>query len=234
MLTTAQIPTLLYGQSVNNPLRLSNATLPPVTTEAKDGYLDRILTEMFTRAKLRYVLIKSPPARGLVDANLGVIDGDAARTMAIENEYEDLVRVPEPVFHVVFAGLHLDPNIDIQSWEGFDDYRIGYLRGWDFFEEKFQNHKNKNVLDDAEALLKMLELDRIDIAMLTIAPARYLAAQKGMKRPLATSIRKRSDLFLFLNKKHEEKIATLNSALLSMKSDGTHDGIMLKYKLSEN
>jgi polar amino acid transport system substrate-binding protein len=229
ILLLAIAPRSLVAQSLTEPMYLSNATLPPVTTEAKDGYLDKILNEMFARAGMRYELVNVPPARGLRNANLALFDGDAARIELDPNDFENLIKVPEPIIYVTFAGLYYEPISDVQAWDGFAEYRIGYVRGWNVFARIFAQHKNSTVVANAEALLNMLERDRIDYAFLTVAPARYLAAEKGMRRPSVTKIQRHVDLFLYLNKKHTDKVGVLNDALLSMKADGTYDAIISSY-----
>ncbi len=170
------------AQADETLLQLSNTTLPPVTTPNGDGFLDRIAREMFDRAGLKFELLKLPSARGLALSNAGLLDGELARIDIRTSLFPNLQKLPDPLIDVVFAGLYLRDDINASTLEDFRHYRVGYIRGWVIAETLFADYANATATGSVNQLMDMLEADRIDIAFMTVAPARYLANSREIGR----------------------------------------------------
>ena len=217
------------AQHDDRPFILSAANLAPVVTPAGDGYLDLLIREMFRRAGLQVEVVLLPTRRGLAHANSGILDGDAGRLMGISNRYPNLVPVPTPVIFVDFLGVFLDDHIRIETREDFDNYRVGYVRGWAIAENFFAGHRDATAVRDPEILFRMLRDKRIDVAFLTRVPAPLYAAKAGVTGLHFSAYSQRRDLFLHLNLRHSDKIAVLNEALIEMQADGTSARILAQY-----
>lgn len=229
LLTPFQTP----AHDVSETLVLSNGTLPPVTTPASHGYLDKLYAEWFSRAGLHAELLAVPAARGLENANAGIYDGDAARTEIDSSLYPHLHRVPEPLARIYLHGFHIDPDISVRTVDDFRQYRVGYVRGWRAVERLFDGMDNTVALRDADGLMDMLAAGRLDIAFLTLVPARQLAHERNLGSLKETEFSIEEDQYLYLNAKHLDKIPRLTEALRLMKSDGSYDAIMADY-IAEN
>ncbi|MGQ7844533.1 substrate-binding periplasmic protein [Granulosicoccus sp. 3-233] len=219
------------GQSSTSPLVLSNATLPPVSTSEGDGYLDKLYAEWFKRAGLRVQLQTTPAARGLESANAGIFAGDAARVDMDSSLYPDLLQVPEPVIEVIFGGLFLDSGVRVKTFSDFEDYRVGYVRGWKIAEGLFKGKVNTVTVRNAGNLLDMLAADRIDVAFMTVAPARELARERQLGWLNRTDFEIRKTLYLYLHSSHRDKVSRMADILRDMKFDGSYDQIMSGYSL---
>lgn len=223
------LPAHAMGQTASAPLVLSNVTLPPVTTPAGDGYLDKLYAEWFPRAGWRAEMVVGPAARGLENANAGLIDGEVARISVDSTLYPNLQKVPESVIQVVFSGLYSDPSISVKTPNDFRKYRVGYVRGWRIAERLFEGFDSVIAVRNAESLVDMLAANRLDIVFMTVATARTLAGMKNMEPLHTTGFRIEKNLFLYLHSSHHKKISRLTEALKSMKSDGSYDAIMAEY-----
>ena len=227
------MPVQTQAHGVSETLVLSNGTLPPVTTPAGNGYLDKLYAEWFSRAGLQAELLAVPAARGLENANAGIYDGDAARTEIDSSLYPHLHRVPEPLSRIFLHGFHIDPDISVRTVDDFRQYRVGYVRGWRAVERLFEGEDNAVALRDVGGLMDMLAAGRIDIAFLTLVPARRLAHERNLKPLKETEFSIEKKQFLYLNAKHLDKIPGLTKALRLMKADGSYDAIMADY-IAEN
>lgn len=223
------MPVQTQAHEVTETLVLSNGTLPPVTTPAGHGYLDRLYAEWFSRAGLHAKLLAVPAARGLENANAGIYDGDAARTEIDSSLYPHLRRVPEPLSRIYLHGFHIDPDVSVTTADDFRQYRIGYVRGWRVVERLFEGVDNAVALRDADGLMDMLAAGRLDIAFLTLVPSRQLAHERNLGSLKETEFSIQRDQYLYLNAKHLDKIPRLTEALRLMKSDGSYDAIMADY-----
>ena len=207
-------------------IRLSSANLPPVMTPAQDGYLDRILAELFDRVGHTVVMIDVPPRRGLIDAANGLHDGDAGRLNVITQTFPDLIAVTPPVLSVDMLGLYISDTVDIRSYEDFRKYSVGYLRGWRIAEAKFGDHPDAIAVSTPDVLMRMLTEGRIEVAFLTRAPARYIAETHGITDLKESAFYDRYPLHIHLNKRHADLLPDLSAALTDMKADGTIDAIL--------
>lgn len=231
LLALASLPTLLYGQSTpaTQTLKLATSNLPPVANPDGEGYLDRILREISLRTRIEFELQKLPAARGLALADAGVLDGEVARTDSREDQYPHLTRVPEPIIDIVLAGLHTRDGIQVKSLDDFSKYRVGHVRGWKFVESLFEASEDVIVTRTVNQLMDMLAADRIDIAIMSVAPGRYMARERGMKNLIVTDYAVRKNLFLYLHESHSDINQIIDSAIRTMKRDGSYDAIIENY-----
>ncbi|NND91513.1 MAG: transporter substrate-binding domain-containing protein [Granulosicoccus sp.] len=211
-------------------LRFSTASLPPVTTPAGDGYLDQLLDALFSRLGMCVEIQKLPPARGLAQANAGLLDGEAARINLDGSLYPALHRMREPLFDVVFAGLYTRPDVSVDALEDFFEYRLGFVRGWKIAESLFSEHSMLIRTHNATQLFDMLDAGRIDIAFMTVAPGRFIARGKGIEHLQVTGFTLRKDLHLYMHEKNIALLPALSAALKSMKADGSYGDIMDDYE----
>ena len=78
------------------------------------------------------VLIKRPPAeRGLINANLGIDDGDGPRIANLQdmNLYPNLVMVPEKLLDIEFVAFSVGGNIQIDNWNNLSTHNVGRITG---------------------------------------------------------------------------------------------------------
>lgn len=211
------------------PWILSSVTLPPMTTPTGDGFLDELYLEWFDRAGLRAELVPMPAARGLENADAGQLDGDAARIDIDASLFANLHKVPEPLAEVTFSGMFLTEGITVQEKADFENFRVGYVRGWRIAERLFGHSSNAMAVRNADILLDMLASDRIDIAFLTVAPARSLAAEKNMTPLNRTEFVITHKLYLFLHSRHRDQIPMLTDILRQMKADGSYAALRFKH-----
>ncbi len=231
LVLVASLPSLSYSESAGatQTLRLATSNLPPVVNPDGEGYLDRILHEISLRTRIAFEVQKLPAARGLALADAGVLDGEVARTDAREEQYPQLRRVPEPIIDIVVAGLHTREGIRVKSLDDFSKYRVGHVRGWKFVESLFADSKDVTITRTVTQLMEMLAADRIDIAIMTVAPGRFMARERGMKNLIVTDYAVRKDMFLYLHESHADINSIIDSAIKSMKQDGSYAAIIQDY-----
>ncbi len=206
-------------------LVLNNANEPPYTTEARDGFMDIVATEAFRRVGVELRLVKLPPERGLINANAGVEDGELARIGGLEKQYPNLIRVPEKLADLAFAAFGKDAAIP-GKWDAIRPRTVGYIKGWKIYEQQMAGAPRVTTADDAEQLFRLLELDRIEIALYEHWMGLALAKQQGIKavRPLQPALATR-EMFIYLHKRHADLVPPLAAALRALKQEGFYERI---------
>ncbi|MGQ7847062.1 substrate-binding periplasmic protein [Granulosicoccus sp. 3-233] len=232
LLTVGGAPLESHGQTTDGhrTLYLATSNQPPVVNAVGSGYLDRILLDVGQRTRLTFDIRKLPAARGLALANTGVLDGEVARTDAREDQYPHLIRVPEPVIDIVVAGVYTRDDIQVDEIEDFRKYRVGRVRGWKYVENMLSSVAGVTVTRTEDQLMDMLNADRLDIAVLTVAPARLRARERGMINLKITNYAIRKDMYLYLHESKADLVGLIDSAIRAMKADGRHDAILKDYR----
>lgn len=207
--------TLLFAQE--NPIRLNTAFAPPVRT-----IFESVMKEAFKRNGLD-VVVQAPPAeRALQQANDGADDGDGPRIEGLSAKYPNLVMVPEKVIDTEFVAFTKSAKFEPTNWDSVKPYRVGVVTGWKILETNLAGSKSLEKVADAEALFRLLANDRIDVAVIG-----KLDGMSAIKKMNLTGITALSPplvvkpMYLYLNKKHEDLVPKIDSALKQMKSDGT-------------
>ncbi|MBT9612639.1 MAG: transporter substrate-binding domain-containing protein [Burkholderiales bacterium] len=215
------------SHAANEPtLVLSDTYDTPYTTETGDGFLDRVVDEAFRRAGLRLKMVRVSPERALLNANSGIEDGVSARIAGLEKNYPNLVRVPEKVLDFPFVAFASQAKLTSANWDTLASVSVGHIHGWKIFEQNLKPGTPTTIVDTAEQLFTMLDKNRIDVALYERWLGLALAKQMGIKniRVVEPALADR-EMFIYLNKRHADKVPAIIAALRSLKADGTYTKI---------
>lgn len=210
-----------------DPLVINTSYSPPYSSAKAEGILDRLLAEAFRRLGRRVEIRMLPAERSFQDANDGIADGDVGRIRGVDAIYPNLVIVDEPIIEsrdfVAFSIRHEFPTPD---WSALDPYNLGLVQGWKIFEAHTTNARSVTRARDTRALFRMLQHDRIDVALSArldgLAMAHDLGIQgiRVLEPPLA-----RLEMFLYLHRRHADLAPRLARTLRAMKADGAFERI---------
>lgn len=202
------------------PLVVNTGFTPPVST-----YFDAVLTELARRTGRPIQFQEMSAERSLVLVNSGVDDAECCRIpKVVLDEYPNLLVVPESVFTVNFVAFTRDPALRIRHWDDLKPHSVATVTGWKILVKNIERIQPQtyHVLDTAEAMFRMLELERIEVATLGRLSGLDVVRRLGIADvhvqdpPLASR-----ELFLLLNKRHSDLVEPFAKALRDMKADGT-------------
>ncbi len=197
-----------------------------LSNPSQTGMLDRLLKEAFRRIGMRAEIVFNPTERSLVDVNAGLLDAEMNRIEGMERSFPNLVRVPEPNMTMDFVAFAKKPT-SLDGWKSIENLHIGVVRGWKILENNTQGFPHVTLVPTETELFTMLQKDRIDVALYDKLTGYEQLSLRGftdirhVDPPLASK-----DMFLYLNKKHEDLLDPLAKALKEMKQDGTYDRIV--------
>ncbi len=206
-----------FGQGQTLSLSTNN-------TPADRRALQLLGEEAFRRTGLGLRLLSLPSERSLFAANAGEVDGEGLRVAGLDETYPNLIRIPERFIGISFVAFARDDRIRLdRGWDSLKPHRIAFINGWKLFETKAGDARSVNRVDNPEQLLRMLEHDRVDLALYTRTDGVALARSLGLAqiRPLSPSLAD-ADMFVYLHRRHEALVPRIAQALRDMKADGTH------------
>lgn len=201
-------------------LVLNDVNEPPFTTPERTGFVDVIAAEACRRVGVELRLIKLPAERALLLANDGLQDGDLTRIAGLEAQYPNLVRVPEKLIDWDFAAFSKDPSIPA-NFEAIRRHPVGFITGWKIYEQNMAGATHVTTVDDPEQLFRLLDRDRIGVALyvrsmgLALIQKRALKDIRLLEPPLATRA-----MYVYLNKRHAKLVPELAEALRALKREG--------------
>lgn len=206
-------------------LILNDTNDPPFTTPQGDGFIDIVATEAFRRAGVELRLIKLPAERGLINANAGIEDGDMVRIAGLEQQYPNLIRVPEKLLDWEFIAFSKNKAI-AANWEAIRQRSVGHIRGWKIYEKNMAGAQQVITADDPAQLFQLLEHNRIEVALYARWMGQAHIKQQQMKEiqalapPLATHA-----MFIYLHKRHADRVPKIAEALRALKREGFYQRI---------
>ncbi|MBI3574293.1 MAG: transporter substrate-binding domain-containing protein [Gammaproteobacteria bacterium] len=201
-------------------LVLSDPTDPPFTTADRSGLLDVVAGEAFRRVGVELRLVKLPAERGLINANAGIEDGDLSRIAGLEKQYPNLIRVPEKLFDMEFTAFSRDASIP-SNWTAIRQRSVGHLKGWKIYEQALAGAERVITADDPAQLFRLLELNRVEVALYSRWLGLAHIKQQGLKdvQPLEPPLATR-EMFVYLHKRHAQLAPRLADALRALKREG--------------
>lgn len=205
-------------------LVINTGFTPPVSTVFK-----LVLEEAFNRLNMRLIFQEMPAERSINLVSSGIDDGDCCRIpSAIQEDYPDLLSVPVSFFSATFSAFSKEKTMSFSTWQDLKPYNIGVVPGWKILvtNVKKVNPRGYTVIDTPEAMFRMLDMGRIDVATygylsgLKVLSDQHLKDIYALDPPLAVK-----PLFLQLNKKHSQLVPEIARVFQEMKDDGTIDRI---------
>ena len=203
-------------------LVLNEANGPPYSNPERTGFFDVVAIEAFRRARLELRLEKLPAERALLLSNSGVADGELNRLAGIGTQYPNLIRVPEKLGDWYFAAFSKDASIPGRL-EAIKGRTVGLIRGWKIYESALAAAKDVIAVDDADQLFRLLQLDRIEVALyerlmgLAYIKEHAIKGVRVVEPPFFTR-----ETFIHLYKSHAGQVPALAAALRAMKQDGAY------------
>ncbi len=208
---------------------------PTVTISTNNTPLDRkalelVAKEAFHRVGVEFKLVSLPSERSLRAANLGEIDGEGLRVAGLEQQYPNLVRVPERVVGISFVAFARDASIALdRRWESLQPYRVAFINGWKMFEANATGARIVRKVDKPEQLFEMLEHEHVDLALYTRADGAALVKRMGYTSIAAVEPALQDvDMYLYLNRRHEALVPRLADAIRAMKVYGSYNRLIAR------
>ena len=199
-------------------LGTARAETPLITVSTNNTPLDRkalqeLSQEAFRRAGLAIKLVSLPSERSLQSANAGEVDGEGLRVAGLSSQYANLVQVPERYISVSFVAFAKDAMINLDTgWDALKSQRVAFITGWKMFEANAATARVVNKVDKPEQMFRMLDSGRVDLALYTRTDGIALVRSMGLSSiaPLSPPL-KEVDMYLYLNKKHEDAVQHLDA-----------------------
>ncbi len=193
----------------------------PETFPILSGRCGRIVVAAYRRMGLDACVRYLPTARSLKEANDGRATGELVRAMGMEVIYPNLVRVPVPVCPVQFVAFSKGIETEITGWESLSSFRVGSMRGIVKVEE-ITKKLDVQFTNTVDSLMRMLDLGRIDVAVMEPKAARRTIDKLGLTEIRASHTPLLDEeLFTYVHKDHADLVPGLASALSAMTEDGT-------------
>jgi polar amino acid transport system substrate-binding protein len=218
---------LAGGVQAADKLVLTTGVVAPYTTADHKGFLDQIIVAVFKEAGLEAELQVYPTstARTLLNANAGIDDGEAMRIAGLEKQYPNLIRVPETLIANDFVAYATQVQTATTDWKSIEPYVVSYMIGWKIFENNVHNVKEVTQVRDADQLFGLLANGRTDLALYERWQGLERIRALGLKAHALEPPLARTDMFIYLHKKHEALVPRVAQALVRLKANGTYQRI---------
>jgi len=215
---------LVSGARASGPV----LTISTNNTPQDRKVLTLVSAEAFRRAGLTFELDSNPSARSLDLANQGVMDGEGLRVAGLEQQYPNLIQVPERFTSISFVAFSRNAALKLdQGWGSLKPHRVAFINGWRLFEANATEARSITKVEKVDQLFQMLDADRVDVVLYTRTDGLAVLNRLGISNVVAlTPSLRDADMFLYLNKKHAAHVPRIAQALKGMKADGSYASIM--------
>ena len=214
------------GALAEEKIYLSSGIRDPFTTAGKDGFIDQIVREVFSRIGVEAeVVVYQDSAKSLSNANAGIDDGAALRIKGIDKKFTNLVMVPEKLMDNDFVAYSLGMGARVTNWQSLKNYKTQYIEGWQIFKNNTQDHPQVSAVKTPQEMFDNLSQLETEVILYERWQGLWRAREMGLKlkahEPPLASV----EMFMYLNSRHKDKVAPAAIALAQMKKDGTYEKI---------
>ncbi len=206
---------------------LNTGVLAPYTTPDRKGFLDQIVAAVFREVGIQAELqvFATATERSLLNANSGIDDGMAMRIAGLEAQYPNLVRVPESLIVNDFVAYTTKPRFATDNWTSLEPYVVSYIIGWKIFEKNVTQAREITQVRDADQLFGLLGSGRADVVLYERWQGLERVRAMGIKAKVLEPPLARTDMFIYLHKKHEAMVPAVSQALARLKKNGSYQRI---------
>jgi polar amino acid transport system substrate-binding protein len=190
-----------------------------------------VLSEAYLKLGYALSIRRVPNIRSLWLANSGQVDGEVSRIAGMEDEHDQLIRVPVGINRVEVAAFSKNGAPEIQRWEDLAGLQLVCVKGSRVVEKHLALHKLpcQAVTHFPQSIL-MLQKGRVQVAV--IPKVNGLAAIKSLgARGIVMSDRilAREPLYHYLHRKHAAVVPRLSEVLQEMEQSGRIEAIHNAY-----
>ncbi len=214
---------LLPVIAIAEPLVLATtASMPLGMGDGKIGFVPEVAKSVFKRIGLEAEFEWLPGERALLTANAGIDDGELIRVSGLEKIYTNLIRVPEPMVTMDFAGFTLGKPFPVDGWDSLKPYDVGIISGWKIYEKNIVGVRQLTDVRNIDVLFKLMANGRTDIAMATRWMGQYTMKKLGLSAKILEPPFAQREMFMYLHRKHADLVPKFNKALVEFKRDGSY------------
>lgn len=202
-------------------------SMPPYTTDNRDGFEDLLAIELFSRLGFNPVISHVPGERGLINLNAGIDDGILSRVGGLTKIYPNIIQMNEAAVEWRFVAFTRNKNIHIKNWDDFEPYDVAMVTGWKVFEKNIKKYHSLTRVRDSELLFRMLEANRVDVVVHALRTGKWQINKLGIQgirieKPDLTKKKK----YFYMHKSHEKLIPAADEALRKIRKDGTYEKLI--------
>lgn len=184
----------------------------------------RVIREAYRRLQIPIEFVQFPGKRSLYETSSGAADAELSRIYEVGLEFPSLRRVPTPIFWFDATAFAKTKHLKINGWESLRDIRIGIMRGMVYAEKEVQKFPRVTVVDKPFNLFKMLDSDRIDVAIISDLNGLHMIKEENfvaihaLKPALG-----RIYAYHYVHEKHAALVPKLDAIFQDMKDSGQLD-----------
>lgn len=209
---------------------LNTAFASPITNESQTGFADTVLSEAFNRLGYKLETVQLPAERALINANMGIDDGDLLRVSGLQKKYPNLIQVPEKIMDMDMVLFTKNkPLFVVNGWQSIKSYTVAIISGWKIMEVNFGQFGDQIEIiktDNIEQSFSLLRKNRVDfVAYSRWSGLSYLKQHNITDISLLSPPLVSADLYTYLHKKHKKMVPELAATIKQMKRDGSIQAI---------
>ena len=186
----------------------------------------RMLEKVYENLGIRIRIQAFPANRALILSNSGEFDGEVQRIDGIEENYPNLIKVPEPIFVLEASVFVKNAEITIEGWSSLKTYRIGIPRGIKYLETNTDG-MNRIIASSIEQLFYLLDASRVDIVIISTNYGKeFLENHRNLNIMLITPPIIKVPLYHYLHKKHKAIVSIVKDNIKQLKEEGKLDNFI--------
>ena len=216
------------SHAAQEPLIASTSVGPPLYFEDGSGFFNLLTVELFRRLDLDYRLSFLPAQRSLVFTNEGTTDVIIGRAAAIEKKLPNIIRIPVNILDFEYTAYTRDPELQVDSWQSLGGYTVGIINGWKIIEQNVGSAKQVVKVNDFEQLFSLLDIGRVDVAIMDRIMAEWTFRQLGLDLHIVQPPLISQPNYVYLHKKHADLVPEFTRVLQEIKQDGTYNALFAK------
>lgn len=204
-----------------------SASVPPLTFSSIEQLVEQevagiVLPQIYQQLDIDITITPLPAKRAEFMAQTGEVDGEILRIYSYGTENNNTIRVPTPYYQLETMPFVLrNSGIVIGDIKDFRHYRVAKVRGVKHTNNITQGVKNVYNIKNTDNMFKLLQENKIDIALTNTIDGLMAIKRLGidnivaMDKPLATL-----PLYHYLHKNNRTILPAINQQIITL----THSG----------
>lgn len=214
---TVLVSAIIFSENINAESFLNFAG---IKNSVNHRICARRLEKVYEKLGIRIRTQTFPADRALILSNSGEFDGEVQRIDGIEENYPNLIKVPEPIFDLEASAFVKNAEITIDGWDSLKSYRAGISRGIKYLETNTDG-MNPIIASSIEQLFYLLEAKRVDVVIISKNYGKeFIENHPRMHIILIEPPIIKVPLYHYLHKKHQAIVPFVMNTIRQLKDEG--------------